>query len=75
MPLEVMSRIVRISNVKTRVVDTFMGSGTTGLACKENGVDFLGFEIDKDYFKICQDRLNGIDKRGQMSIFTDFENV
>ena len=70
-----MNRIVKISNVKTRIVDTFMGSGTTGVACKMNGIDFLGFELDKDYFNICKDRLNYIDKTGQMSIFTDFENV
>lgn len=75
MPIEVMNRIVKISNVKTRIVDTFMGSGTTGVACKMNGIDFLGFELDKDYFNICKDRLNYIDKTGQMSIFTDFENV
>lgn len=32
------------------VLDPFMGLGHTGLACKELGVDFVGFEIDDDYF-------------------------
>jgi hypothetical protein len=32
-------------------------------------------EIDKEYWKIANDRLNGINANGQMSIFTDFEKV
>lgn len=42
------------------VLDCFMGSGTTGVACKKLGIDFIGFEIDKKYFNIAVDRINGI---------------
>ena len=55
------------------VLDCFMGSGTTGVACKETGRNFIGMEIDDKYFKIAQDRLNGITASGQTSIFTDFD--
>ena len=57
------------------ILDPFSGSGTTCVASKEIGRRFLGFELEKNYYKVSIDRLNGIDKNGQMSIFTDFENV
>ena len=58
------------------VLDCFMGSGTTGVACKELGMDFIGFEIDEKYYNIAVDRINGISAKdreieatGQMSLF------
>ena len=45
------------------VLDCFMGSGTTGVACKELGIDFIGFEINKKYFDIAVDRINGISQK------------
>jgi len=41
------------------VIDPFMGSGTTGIACVNAGRNFIGIEIDKDYFNIAQTRING----------------
>ena len=35
-----------------------MGSGTTGVACKELGRNFIGIEIDPKYFEISQRRIN-----------------
>ena len=46
-----------------------MGSGTTALAAKHTRRHFIGFEIDETYFKIAKDRLNGINKRGEMNLF------
>lgn len=57
------------------ILDPFSGSGTSCVAGKEIGRRFLGFELDKNYYKVSIDRLNGIDKNGQMSIFTNFENM
>lgn len=57
------------------VLDTFCGSGTTCVACKETGRRYIGMEIDPEYHKIAVDRLNGITANGQTSIFTDFENL
>jgi site-specific DNA-methyltransferase (adenine-specific) len=34
-----------------------MGSGTTGLACKNLNRDFIGIEIDKQYFDIAKQRI------------------
>ena len=39
------------------ILDPFMGSGTTGVACEETGRNFIGIEIDADYFKIAQRRI------------------
>ena len=35
-----------------------MGSGTTGVACKELGRNFIGIEISPEYFKIAERRIN-----------------
>ena len=35
-------------------------SGTTGVACKNTNRNFIGCEIDKDFFKIAQERINNI---------------
>lgn len=58
MPLEVMKKIIGIlPKDNLLVVDTFMGSGTTGIACKELEVDFVGIEIDKEYYNIAKNRI------------------
>ena len=59
MPLEVMKNIVGILPKGKVIVDPFMGSGTTGVACKELGYDFIGIEMDKNYFELSKDRING----------------
>jgi DNA modification methylase len=58
MPLEVMKNIVGILPETYTILDPFMGSGTTGIACKELNRDFIGIELDKNYFEIAQDRIN-----------------
>jgi len=52
------------------VLDCFLGSGTTAVACKNTGRRYLGFEINEKYFKIAQDRLKNIDANGQIGMFT-----
>lgn len=39
------------------VLDPFMGSGTTGIACVETGRNFIGIEMDKDYFDMSKSRI------------------
>lgn len=39
------------------IFDPFMGSGTTGLACRNLGRNFIGIEKDKKFFEIAKDRL------------------
>lgn len=57
MPLEVMQNIIGILPKDAVIVDPFMGSGTTGLACIELGRQFVGIELDKEYFDIAEQRL------------------
>jgi DNA modification methylase len=57
MPLEVMKRIVGILPEDYTIVDPFMGSGTTGLACKLLNRDFIGIEIDAKYHEIARQRI------------------
>jgi len=45
------------SNENDIVLDCFMGSGTTGLACKNLNRDFIGIEIDNQYFDIAKQRI------------------
>jgi len=58
MPLEVMRRIVGILPDDYTIVDPFMGSGTTALACKELGRKFIGIDMDETYVEIAKQRLS-----------------
>ena len=49
------------------VLDPFMGSGTTGIACSILQREFIGIELEKDYFKIAEARIKEQNK--QTSIF------
>lgn len=52
------------------VLDPFIGSGTTAVACKNLGRKYIGFEINPKWHKIACDRLNNTDASGQLSLFT-----
>lgn len=41
------------------VLDNCMGSGSTGVACVNTGRHFIGIELDPDYFRIAEERING----------------
>ena len=45
------------SNEDEIVFDPFMGSGTTAITCMNTGRNFIGFELDKGYFKLSCDRI------------------
>ena len=45
------------SNENDLVLDPFMGSGSTGIACLKLNRKFIGIEIDTNYFDIAQNRL------------------
>lgn len=45
------------------VLDPYMGSGTSGVACQELGLDFIGVEINEAYFNIAQSRIESTDTR------------
>lgn len=58
-PLLLMKYLVKlVSREGQTVLDPFMGSGTTGIACKELNRNFIGIEMNKDYFKIAEKRIS-----------------
>jgi len=57
MPDKVMENIVGILPDSCVILDPFMGSGTTGVACKKLGRDFIGIELDEKYFQLAKDRI------------------
>jgi DNA modification methylase len=57
MPLQVMENIIKILPEKYTIFDPFMGSGTTGVACKKLNRNFIGTEIDCEYYKISVNRI------------------
>ena len=50
--------IKTFSNENDLVVDLTMGSGSTGVACKNTNRDFIGIEMNDEYFKIAEQRIN-----------------
>ena len=57
-PVELMRYLCRLVTPKGGVVlDPFMGSGSTGMAAKDEGFDFIGIEKDEEYYKICESRI------------------
>jgi site-specific DNA-methyltransferase (adenine-specific)/modification methylase len=60
-PLELAEKIVScFSSEGDTVIDPFLGTGTTGLACKNLNRNFIGIELDPEYFKIAEKRINEI---------------
>ena len=57
-PIALMEYLCKLASAPGAVVlDPFMGSGTTGIACRNLGREFIGIERDADYFKIAQNRI------------------
>ena len=57
-PLELMQRFIRNStNEGDLILDPFMGSGTTAIACMRENRHFIGFELNEDYHKIAMKRI------------------
>lgn len=61
-PIELMEHLIKIFSKKgALVVDPFLGSGTTAIACKNTGRKCIGIELNKEYFEISKRRLNELD--------------
>ena len=57
--VELLEWLIQISSKENEVVlDMFMGSGSTALACKNTNRNYIGFEIDKDYYEVALKRVS-----------------
>ena len=57
-PEELVAKCIKVSGLKQGVVlDNFMGTGTTGLVAKKYNLDFIGIEIDKEYYNFAKERI------------------
>lgn len=50
--------IISWSNEEDTILDCFMGSGSTGVACVNTNRDFIGIELDEHYFQIAKQRID-----------------
>lgn len=57
-PVELLEWLIRTySNDGETILDNCMGSGSTGVACKNTGRNFIGIELEKKYFEIAKNRI------------------
>lgn len=71
-PIKLFKRIIKASsNKEDLVLDPFIGSGTTAVACKQLNRNFIGFEISEEYVKIANKRL----EQENLNNFTTKQNV
>lgn len=76
-PLPFIKNLIINSSQENQVVlDPFMGSGTTAVACKELNRQFIGFELNPKFYEIANDRLNDVtqvdkkkEQEGYMKLF------
>lgn len=59
-PVDLLEYLIKTyTNEDMTVLDNTMGSGSTGVACKNLNRNFIGIEKDPDYFKLAEERING----------------
>ena len=60
-PEKLVEKCIKVSGVKSGIIlDPFLGTGTTGLVAKRMDLDFIGIEIDKDYYNFAKNRIESI---------------
>ncbi len=67
-PVKLISHYIELSSDEgDTILDPFMGSGTTSIACKRLKRNFIGIEINEDYYKLAKNELEN--EIAQMTIF------
>lgn len=56
-PIDLVDRIIK-STTANVILDPFMGSGTTAIAAKKNGRDYVGLELSEEYVELANNRIN-----------------
>ena len=71
-PQQLMQYLCRMVTPKGGIVlDMFMGSGSTGMAAKDEGFDFIGIEKEKEYFKIAEARIESVEVKATLQEFME----
>ena len=66
-PIRLIEHIAKISSKRSQtILDPFMGSGTTGVACANLGRKFIGIEIERKYFDIACERIAAAYAQGRL---------
>ena len=70
-PTDILARIITTSsNPGDTILDCFMGSGSTGVACINTNRNFIGIELDEGYYNIAQKRIEQARTTGKQMILT-----
>lgn len=73
-PIKLLEKLVLLAtNENETILDPFMGSGSTGLACLFKNRNFIGCEIDKEYFEISERRLKSTQDTLKQNLFYGME--
>lgn len=67
-PIEIMKWSILNLDEPQTILDPFMGSGTTGVACQKLGRKFIGIEIEEKYFDIACKRISDAMKQGDLFV-------
>ena len=65
-PVELMKYCIEYAGMPDVILDPFMGSGTTGVACMNLGRKFIGIEIEAKYFDIACERIENAQRQVRM---------
>jgi len=75
-PLGFIEKVIKNSSKEGDIVlDCFMGSGTTGVACKNLNRNFIGIELNENYFKIAKERIENTEKEKEYNLFNEVNNA
>lgn len=67
-PLNIIQNLIINSSVEgQKILDPFMGSGTTGVACRLLNRKFIGIEIDSNYYKTAVERISKVNSKYEES--------
>lgn len=67
-PVALMRDLMQICPEGGVVLDPFMGSGTTGIACADTGRSFIGIERDAVYFGVAEQRVGAAYAQGRLEL-------
>ena len=71
-PVELIEKFILDSTSEgDTILDTFMGSGTTSVACINTGRKFIGMELDDNYFSIAKTRIENAIREKERSLFSE----